>query len=252
MDTEIPLLDQYTIEVLVDHVIMEQATITYGELAEAVGRLRDEPMSARGFSDCLGRIQNYCKELGLPALSVMVTLKGEPAPGDGFADYYRKIHPEASTKTDEEIISEEMKGCLACEDWGPLLERSRTREAAARALASRAYEEGSRVTRTLSEEIKRSPQARAACLAAKGTCCIVCEKDLEAVYGVPGIVHVHHLEPLSESNGAREVDPIKDLVPVCPNCHAVIHSKKRKDGEHSAYTPNEVRAMLGLPPLETH
>lgn len=252
MNAKIPLLDQYAIEVLVDHVIMEQSTITYGELAEAVGRLRGEPMSAQGFSECLGRIQSYCKKLGLPAISVMVTRKDEAAPGSGFADYYRKIHSEAKGKTDEGIIAEETRGCLTCEDWGPLLELSRTGEVASKILASRAYEEGARVTRTLSEEIKRSPQARAACLAAKGTCCIVCERDLEAVYGVPGIVHVHHLEPLSESDCVREVDPIKDLIPVCPNCHAVIHSKRDGDGKPDVYTPNKVRAMLGLPPLETY
>ncbi|HEX9840255.1 MAG TPA: HNH endonuclease [Anaerolineales bacterium] len=39
-----------------------------------------------------------------------------------------------------------------------------------------------------------------------------------------GIIHVHHLIPLSEIKGTYDLDPIKDLVPVCPNCHAIIHS----------------------------
>lgn len=252
MDSQIPSLDRYTIEALVDTVIFKQSTITYTELAREVGRLRNDPMYRLGFSSCLGRIQDYCKELGLPSISVMVSRKGENTPADGFIDYYRTIHPEAASKTDEEVIAEEMRECLTCEDWGPLLEFARTGEVTAKTLATHAYEEGSRVTRVVSEEIKRSPKARADCLAKKGTGCIVCEKDLEAVYGVPGIIHVHHLEPLSESDGVREVDPIKDLVPICPNCHVVIHSKKSKDGESSVYTPNEVRAMLGLPPLESY
>lgn len=53
----------------------------------------------------------------------------------------------------------------------------------------------------------------------------VCGTDLGAVYGdvARGLVHVHHLRPLSEIAGEYEVDPVHDLRPVCPNCHAVIH-----------------------------
>jgi predicted HNH restriction endonuclease len=34
---------------------------------------------------------------------------------------------------------------------------------------------------------------------------------------------VHHLRPISEIAEEYEVDPVKDLRPVCPNCHAMIH-----------------------------
>ena len=37
------------------------------------------------------------------------------------------------------------------------------------------------------------------------------------------IIHVHHLVPLSDIGTTYQVDPINDLKPVCPNCHAVIH-----------------------------
>ena len=40
------------------------------------------------------------------------------------------------------------------------------------------------------------------------------------------LIHVHHLKPLHEIEAGYEVDPIKDLRPVCPNCHAVIHRHK--------------------------
>lgn len=72
------------------------------------------------------------------------------------------------------------------------------------------------------------------------------------IYGVSGIIHVHHLKPLHESIGIGIVDPSRDLVPVCPNCHAVIHSKRNDFGKPDVCTPNEVRAMLGLPPLEEY
>ena len=41
-----------------------------------------------------------------------------------------------------------------------------------------------------------------------------------------GLIHVHHLRPLAQIGIGYQVDPITDLIPVCPNCHAVIHRKK--------------------------
>lgn len=72
---------------------------------------------------------------------------------------------------------------------------------------------------------ERDPQARQQCIAAHGTGCCVCGFSFGAVYGpvADGYIHVHHLHPLSEAGGAHVVDPVEDLRPVCPNCHAVIH-----------------------------
>ncbi|MDP1624460.1 MAG: hypothetical protein Q8L64_01695 [bacterium] len=39
-------------------------------------------------------------------------------------------------------------------------------------------------------------------------------------------MHVHHLTPLSTIGAEYQVDPIKDMRPVCPNCHVVIHKKE--------------------------
>ena len=38
-------------------------------------------------------------------------------------------------------------------------------------------------------------------------------------------IHVHHIKPLSEINQEYKVNPIKDLIPVCPNCHAMLYKK---------------------------
>jgi 5-methylcytosine-specific restriction protein A len=53
----------------------------------------------------------------------------------------------------------------------------------------------------------------------------MCGLNFGAVYGslAEGFIHVHHVKPLSEISAEYEVDPIADLRPVCPNCHAVIH-----------------------------
>ena len=59
--------------------------------------------------------------------------------------------------------------------------------------------------------------------------CSVCDFDFFQVYGEIGknFIHVHHLDPLAESKGERSIFPIHDLVPVCPNCHAMIHRGKQ-------------------------
>jgi 5-methylcytosine-specific restriction protein A len=40
-----------------------------------------------------------------------------------------------------------------------------------------------------------------------------------------GFIHVHHIKPLAKLGSNYKIDPIKDLRPVCPNCHAVLHRK---------------------------
>lgn len=81
-------------------------------------------------------------------------------------------------------------------------------------------------TKTISVNYyERSPDARKKCILHYGTKCIACGFDFENTYGEIGksYIHVHHVVPLSEVKAAYEVDPVKDLRPVCANCHAIIH-----------------------------
>jgi 5-methylcytosine-specific restriction protein A len=73
---------------------------------------------------------------------------------------------------------------------------------------------------------ERNSKARNACIKHYGATCVVCGFNFEKVYGAigAGFIHVHHLVPLSEVKSVYELDPIEDLRPVCPNCHAIIHS----------------------------
>jgi 5-methylcytosine-specific restriction protein A len=72
---------------------------------------------------------------------------------------------------------------------------------------------------------ERDPNARRKCIAHWGLKCLVCGFDFSSAYGDigQGFIHVHHLKPLSEIGGQYSLDPIKDLRPVCPNCHAMLH-----------------------------
>lgn len=71
--------------------------------------------------------------------------------------------------------------------------------------------------------VERNPAARAACLEAHGRACVVCGLDFGRRFGAigDGFIHVHELMPAAE--GERSVDPVADLRPLCPNCHAMVH-----------------------------
>ena len=91
-----------------------------------------------------------------------------------------------------------------------------------------------------SNKYERNPKARAACLAAHGTACAVCGIDFGKEYGpeFAGKIEVHHIVPLSQIGEEYIVDPLKDLIPVCPNCHTALHSKKG-----GVYTIQELKEM---------
>jgi predicted HNH restriction endonuclease len=72
---------------------------------------------------------------------------------------------------------------------------------------------------------ERSQEARKKCIDKWGVRCVVCNFDFGEHYGElgEGFIHVHHLRPLAEIGQQYNVDPIEDLRPVCPNCHAMLH-----------------------------
>lgn len=74
---------------------------------------------------------------------------------------------------------------------------------------------------------ERSSKARKECIEEYGYKCTICKFDFEKVYGEVGknFIHVHHIKPLSEIDKEYKINPIQDLRPVCPNCHAMLHKK---------------------------
>ncbi len=72
---------------------------------------------------------------------------------------------------------------------------------------------------------ERDPAARKKCLDHHGFECTVCKLDFSKRYGDTGkeFIHVHHLHPLHLGKGPRNTNPVSDLRPVCPNCHAMLH-----------------------------
>jgi 5-methylcytosine-specific restriction protein A len=74
---------------------------------------------------------------------------------------------------------------------------------------------------------ERSALNREACIMIHGCVCKVCGFDFRKVYGElgQGYIHVHHVTPVSQLGPSYIVDPSKDLIPVCPNCHVMLHRR---------------------------
>lgn len=75
---------------------------------------------------------------------------------------------------------------------------------------------------------ERKTKNRLRAIEIHGTSCLVCGFDFEKVYGEHGknFIEVHHIKPLSTLDEAVEINPEHDLVPVCSNCHRMIHRKR--------------------------
>lgn len=80
-------------------------------------------------------------------------------------------------------------------------------------------------TRIEVNRYERSRINRAACLELHGDSCVVCDFNFGRIFGSEGegLIHVHHVVPVSQMGAGYRVNPATDLVPLCPNCHAMAH-----------------------------
>lgn len=101
------------------------------------------------------------------------------------------------------------------------------------------YKSG-RESQIIVNKYEREPKLRKECLNHYGYRCVVCGIDFKKAYGGIGDspIQIHHLNPSGQTDGNIKIDPVKDLRPVCPNCHAVLHS-----GEE-LYTIEDAKEML--------
>ncbi len=99
--------------------------------------------------------------------------------------------------------------------------------------------EGTKKTITVNT-YERNPKARIKCITHYGTKCSICNFDFQKIYGEigKGFIHVHHLKQLSEINDTYNINPIEDLRPVCPNCHAMLHKNT------PAYSISEMKEFI--------
>lgn len=96
------------------------------------------------------------------------------------------------------------------------------------------------LVKVMANKYERNQKARKECVAKKGYKCLVCGCDFEMAYGEigKGFIHVHHVVPISSIGQEYELNVDTDLVPVCPNCHYMMH---RKD---PPYTVEEMKEIM--------
>jgi hypothetical protein len=121
---------------------------------------------------------------------------------------------------------------MACEEKHRLLANYIFKEGKAKEVKLTSYE--------------RDPKARAACLDHYGFVCQVCDYAPGEHHKLGSLVErylqVHHVNPIHSRNGVEHVvDPVKDLVPVCYECHKYIHSRGTKG---KPYTVEELRDLI--------
>lgn len=88
------------------------------------------------------------------------------------------------------------------------------------------YPEGSLI-RIEVNRYERDRRNRSAALAIHGRACKGCGMSFEETYGAiaAGFIEVHHTTPVSQLGPDYQLDVQRDLIPLCPNCHAVVHRR---------------------------
>lgn len=77
---------------------------------------------------------------------------------------------------------------------------------------------------------ERNPYNRREAIRIQGHKCKICGFDFNKVYGreiAEDYIEVHHIKQLAE--GEQTVNPAKDLLPVCANCHRMLHRRKNNN-----------------------
>lgn len=72
---------------------------------------------------------------------------------------------------------------------------------------------------------ERDPGARRANIEHHSAVCKCCGFDFEKKYGEhgKGFINIHDIRPLRTLGEGYKIDPVTKLVPLCPNCHAMVH-----------------------------
>ncbi len=85
-----------------------------------------------------------------------------------------------------------------------------------------------KVTYSYSKKYERDLANRQKAVEIHGLTCVICGFNFEEFYGEvgKGYIAIHHTKPLCALDEETEVNPETDMVPVCANCHAIIHRRK--------------------------
>lgn len=191
-------------------------------------------------------IEEWIKEvLGSPTLTNMNNACNGIKYTEGLTWYKRFLESEynpeviARKEAEKERLKQELKELRKKEkekkqeELSPDDNQTRKVSSGTKRIKKQELDENQRegaITQVSITRRERNQKLRQACLKKYGYICQCCGIDFEKIYGEIGkeFIEVHHLFPISQTEGEHDLDPEKDLIPLCSNCHSMIH---RLDGE---------------------
>jgi hypothetical protein len=210
----------------------QRECVTYLELAKKLNMSNE-----RNLNFVLGAIGNSLNNLStkiklrIPIINFLVLNKKTGLPGDGVFDFWltsKNKFNELPSSKQFEMLEKCHKEIFLFDKWDIVLANLELNK-------YDFYEPDHNIEAILeggSKEhvakiMKRNPKARIECLAHYGDKCQICDFSFNDEYGNigKGYIQVHHLEPLSEKKEEYIINPVKDMIPVCANCHVMLHRK---------------------------
>lgn len=225
-----PLIELTEVEWKIAEILVECAknrtTITFGKLGKMVG------VGRRQVGKHAGAVGKRCVELGLPALSVLVVYSRNGKCGSGFHKVYDEIGATMEWSVEEE---KQRVYDLPHEEWDRLFDGKSVRLPI---VGDYVESEGDKKPRQVNV-YERSAKLRRKCLEKNGCRCGICGANLGEIYGkeFADVIEVHHKTPVSGGSRKSTAD---DLIPVCPNCHRILHAQ----GGGEVYTVDEVKDFI--------
>ena len=225
--------------------------ITYKELCDRIYKRTNVQLNPHTeLPKRLGEIGKLCNELNLPMINAIVVNQTMNRPGDGFKNLLIKLGRDVGNKSSNELFEEEKKNIREFSNWQYLADYLHIDiEMSARGeiiypqdITDKDSFEGAK-KRVEVNSYERNAFERNRCIDyySKGgrICCQICGFDFGEFYGeqYKNLIEVHHIKPISKIGKSYKIDGTRDLIPLCPNCHMVVHSK-------NAETIDELKARL--------
>lgn len=207
-----------------------QSYVAYSEVHNALGF--DQIANTVGKSldrHGMGELARWIKESNLPAITGLIISKSDQyerryQPGAGYFEMYER--PDLDYKWWQEQIQLSLQT-----EWRKIIEPFKVGINYPDEVSEELHIEGAKKVVTVNA-YERNSEARQKCIDHWGLDCQVCGVNFSKRYGDElgaGFIHVHHIKPLSEIGKEYEVDPIHDLIPLCPNCHTMVHRLAQAD-----------------------
>ncbi|MED9970595.1 MAG: HNH endonuclease [Ruminococcus sp.] len=237
--TELNDVEKEIVEELLILMKNNQYTITYKELCERLFKRTNIKLNPHyGLPNRLGQIGKLCNDLKLPEINTMVINAKTKLPGYGLKELKLQLGEEVEQKSLKELFDEEQNYIKDCPNWQCLadylqisivmpargeiiypqdIDEINSYEGAKKRIVVNSYERNAFERKRCIDHYSKNGRIS----------CQICGFDFGEFYGenYRNLIEVHHIKPISEIGKSYKIDGTKDLIPLCPNCHMVVHSK---------------------------